>query len=539
MVNILFLLLIAILSSCIFDSTTSESGTVSNTPTESSYWRVTVMGTGDDAMVLDSSLGLQIYFSLTNDQIVYIQKQYDIYTLDSLAIIPNDSGYAYSDGYTVISNVDQELHMVEHDTVNQSMDEIRAVALSEAEFSLYKGKRLYNDEVSLNKNIYDAMQYYYLWYDSIPDVNPENFTTPYALVENITDNRLDKWSFLLTREEYDQYQEGESYGYGFIPAYSVMKGVVVQLVIEDTEIFAAGVRRGDALTMINGENALNFLRNESRGESLGAAKKGVQHTLTFEKDDGSIIEQVFTKALIEEPTVMHENIYETDGKTIGYFMFNTFHQNALDKLFDLFHRFSDYQIDELIIDLRYNGGGSLAVSGAIASYIGGQSVSGSPYATIKTNDKRSQYNTTIDFNDVDIDLGLKRVFFLTSNRTASASEYLINGLKPYIDVVLVGKTTRGKPVGMNPLHFKDYVLFPIMFTGVNANDEGAFYDGISTDHNAYDDTDVAIGSNDDDMVSTALQIIGQSALLPKRSFVNDVPEDLPLLEGFNAYRGFL
>jgi C-terminal processing protease CtpA/Prc len=145
-------------------------------------------------------------------------------------------------------------------------------------------------------------------------------------------------------------------------------------------------------------------------------------------------------------------------------------------------------VNSLILDLRYNPGGDISVAQSLASYIGGSGLSGKTFSKIEYNDKLTKYNTPIPFRTMAGAISVPKMVVLTSRGTVSASELIINGLKPFITVVTVGDTTLGKPIGMNVWDVgKKYVFAPITFKIVNSLGQGDYFDGIPPNKLAADD----------------------------------------------------
>ncbi len=143
---------------------------------------------------------------------------------------------------------------------------------------------------------------------------------------------------------------------------------------------------------------------------------------------------------------------------------------------------------ELVLDLRYNGGGLVDVAVHLASLIGGTRTNGQVMLNYVHNDKIGPVlNKTTRFTSPDEALNLQRLVVITTRSSASASELVINSLRPFIPVTVIGDTTYGKPVGQYGLRFCDKVLYPVAFSIKNANLEGDFFDGIAVDCAAGDD----------------------------------------------------
>jgi hypothetical protein len=124
----------------------------------------------------------------------------------------------------------------------------------------------------------------------------------------------------------------------------------------------------------------------------------------------------------------------------------------------------------------------------LASYIGGNKLSGKPMATVQHNDKLTKYNSTMPFKTTNYSLELPRLVVITSRETASASEFVINGLKPFITVVLVGDTTYVKPVGFYAIDaLKKYTFAPMAFKIVNSLGQADYYTGMLPNKLVIDD----------------------------------------------------
>ena len=175
----------------------------------------------------------------------------------------------------------------------------------------------------------------------------------------------------------------------------------------------------------------------------------------------------------------------------GHLVFDQFIPVSNQELLSAFTYFSQNNIKDLIVDLRYNGGGDLSVLANMASYVAGATKFNSTFLTLTYNDKYQIYNQSFNFPSVAAPLNISRLVVITTRGTASASEDFINGLKPSFDVVTIGDTTNGKPVGMNgfgyPYRNPAYIFWPITFSLVNSAKHGDFYDGFAPARYVIDD----------------------------------------------------
>jgi C-terminal processing protease CtpA/Prc len=244
--------------------------------------------------------------------------------------------------------------------------------------------------------------------------------------------------------------------------------------------------------------------------------------------------------IVTEPVFYHD-ILEQDGRRVGYLVFNDFLQQAIDDLDAVFAGFREAGIDELVLDLRYNSGGTPEVAVRLAGWIAGDAVDGNDVMAEMIHDESyAEADRTIFFDPIDQAPSLDRVAIITSPRTASASEMLINGLAPFMEVILVGETTYGKPVGMYVYDLCDKVFLPVTFQMVNALGEGAFFDGIPPDCPAVDDLDHALGDPEEASLSAALYYLVNGSCPPEgptlRTSARPGIPDIPLT-GFRRLIG--
>ena len=262
----------------------------------------------------------------------------------------------------------------------------------------------------------------------------------------------------------------------------------VTYVLPDSDAQEKGVIRGDLFNAVNGQeltldNYVALLYGETLNYSIDLVNyNGATDTVTPRDITINLVkEENFQEVPIHKTAVI-----EHDGNRVGYLMYNKF-VGAVDSnddgiaeydfdqaLIDAFSDFAAQNISELVVDLRYNGGGSVRTCTYLASLITGQ-FTGTIFAQQQWNSKLMAYfdgrnsnnnpDDDYDLNDYFVGstnngvaingLQLNRVYFITSNRSASASELLINGLSPHINVIQVGTETYGKNVGSITLY--DYI----------------------------------------------------------------------------------
>jgi C-terminal processing protease CtpA/Prc len=164
-------------------------------------------------------------------------------------------------------------------------------------------------------------------------------------------------------------------------------------------------------------------------------------------------------------------------------------------------------VQDLVLDLRYNGGSLVDVAVHLSSLVGGAVTRGNVFAEFRHNDRNTRYNETLRFEEADQALNLSRLFVIATQSSASASELVINSLRPFIPVTVIGDRTYGKPVGQYGFEFCEKVLAPVAFKLVNADGAGDFFDGIAADCAAPDDIEHDLGAADEGSLAEALYVI--------------------------------
>ncbi len=334
--------------------------------------------------------------------------------------------------------------------------------------------------------IWDAMNFWYFWQEDVPELADSKaffgdeqafqdylmgFSSSRALFNdllfseaNFTGLGEDDFSFFI--EDFEVFQQGRQgisrdFGFNFGLVQQNNQGDVfgyVQFVLPDSPADAAGLIRGDVFTGINGTRlTVNNFREVLSGDSY--------ELIMAEFSNGELSEtgetiQVDAVVLQEDPIFLSK-IIETGTSRVGYLVYNSYRTNSHTDLNDIFGTFRSENIDELVVDVRYNGGGALVTSTALSTMISGLG-SSELFAEFTFNSKRSSQNQAIDFmdelpvfnsegereSDVPINkLSLNRVFVLTGFGTASASETMINGIDPFMEVILIGRQTVGKDEG--------------------------------------------------------------------------------------------
>lgn len=334
-------------------------------------------------------------------------------------------------------------------------------------------------------SLYILMNSWYYWWNLMPSVNKDSYSNPYDLMDAMMYKTLDKWSFVADYNEFIAEMQGEFVGHGFRIGLDDSLNARIAMIYSKSPLYSSGVRRGWIVKTINGTAVAPVLQSgdaTAYSNLIGPSTAGVTNVFVFKKPDGTETTISSTKASFTVNSVIAcDTLHLSTGEVAGHIVFDSFIQPSAQELADAFAYLKSAGVKDLILDLRYNSGGYLYIAQALASYIAGNSLAtGQKYfATLTYNSKHQDQNTSYNFKSTVSPLDLTRLVVITTRLTASASEAVMNGLKPFIDVVSVGDTTYGKPVGMNGWAIGEkYFYWPITFKMVNAKNEGDYFDGL-------------------------------------------------------------
>ncbi len=359
------------------------------------------------------------------------------------------------------------------------------------------------------KNLFvrDAMTDLYLWYREIPNVNPTSFDSPEAYLQAIRYRPLDEtFSYITSRQANEAfYSDSQFVGFGLAGVVDTGAFRMMQ-VFPNSPASEAGLVRGSRIIEINGRTVASLVASGELNDALGPSEVGVVANIVFERGDVGVRARMVKRA-VTIPTVSLTRVYEVDGRRVGYVFFRNFVEPSYEALDVAFAQLRELGVNELVLDLRYNGGGLVNVAQHLASLIGGVRTDGQVFAEYFHNDKNGARNSVLRFEPKPNALTLERVVVVTTHASASASELLINGLKPFMPVVLIGDRTYGKPVGQYGIEFCDKVLAPVSFALRNANGQGDFFDGLPVTCAAPDDLDHDIGDPVEGSLKEALTVI--------------------------------
>ncbi|NND91182.1 MAG: hypothetical protein HKN42_09985 [Granulosicoccus sp.] len=375
----------------------------------------------------------------------------------------------------------------------------------------YRQRPLSCDIGDLKSWVHDSMLDYYLFYDQVDrNTNLDNYSTIETLITDLRIGPYDTFSYITDEQSHsDRFTEGKTVGFGWVLTRTQSDDFYFKLVEANSPFAAAGVERGNRLVAINGIAPLDFFSLDSsvRDELLSSEDNGATGEFTIEDALGGTRTLNLAKARYDLDTVLDTRVLEHGGLRVGYLHFYQFLNTSAEELADAFATLANDNIDELVLDLRYNYGGRVLIANELASYVVGGGKSDQAFAVYQPNDKYREFTSTIHFVDQLSALNLSRLFVLQSGDTCSASELVVNGLRPFMDVITVGDTSCGKPYATIPNTACGKVMNALELEAVNADGGGGYYSGIAADCPSSDNLSQELGSASENLLSSALGYI--------------------------------
>jgi carboxyl-terminal processing protease len=352
----------------------------------------------------------------------------------------------------------------------------------------------------------------YLWYSEVPSNDPKKYMTALTYFDVLKTPAMttsgkpkDQFHFWYKTSDWEQLSSsGTEASYGFqivLLSRSPPRKAVIAYTEPNTPAAAAAIDRGAAITMVDGVDLVNGNTSanvDTLNAGLFPAGPGENHTFVI-VDLGSTTPRTvqLTSATTTSVPVRNFPVISTPTGPVGYIVFNDHIGTAEKGLFDAVTQLSGAGITDLVLDMRYNGGGYLAIASQLGYMIAGPSrTTDKTFELEQFNDKHKtmdpvtgQALAPTPFVDQTIglsmpsgtplpNLNLPRVFILTGPGTCSASEAVMNGLAGIdVDVIQIGATTCGKPYGFYPEDNCGTTYFSIQFQGVNNKGFGDYADG--------------------------------------------------------------
>ena len=387
----------------------------------------------------------------------------------------------------------------------------------------------------------------YLWYNQIPTTfNAQGYADPDGVMQAIRQysnepgysSPVDRWSFAVKQDEWNNVSTGVSSGdFGLNVFFRAEGDLRVRYVERESPAGRAGVRRGWRITAINGNKNIATSNADFIVQNI---YKSSSASITFQKPDNSLVSLSLSAANYREHPVLLDSVYDIGSRKIGYFVFNSFLGDTIETYNEfsrVFGNFASRGVGDVVVDLRYNGGGYVSVQEKLANWLAPSSANGRLMMKQQFNNKYPQYNTEDNFSKTG-GLNLNRIFFIVSNSTASASELLINNLKPYMNVLLIGPSkTYGKPVGFFPIPIGDWYIFPVSFRTSNGSGEGNYFNGLPVNSQVADGLDKDWGNTGESCLQSALSYITTGAfrsMMAGRTEETGADQEQPEVQRSNA-----
>jgi carboxyl-terminal processing protease len=369
--------------------------------------------------------------------------------------------------------------------------------------------------IAQNQYVRDVLFEYYYWNQELPRISPVFFPSPETYLEAVRYRPLDvSYSYIANRAEQEAFfSDSQFVGLGISTQFNGTEMRLSQ-VFPDSPASEVSLQRGDRILRINGRTIADLSTNNLLATAFGANTVGVSVALVWSTASGEEKSATLVKRAVTIPTVSALRLYDLDGRKVAYLNFRNFVQPSFGALDTAFAQLREAGATELVLDLRYNGGGLVAVAQRLASLIGGTVTQDQLFSEFFHNERHADLNRQLRFEAQSNALNLSRLVVITTRASASASELVINALRPFIPVVIVGDTTYGKPVGQYTFAFCDKVLNPVSFILRNAQGQADFYTGFTPTCTAPDDLDHQFGDPAEGSLAEAFVYLRTGACTP-------------------------
>ena len=386
---------------------------------------------------------------------------------------------------------------------------------------------------------YMAEQYF--WTGSSPNPEPAS----YATVQSYYDALLftgdavvpkDKWSYITPTAAYSQFfGAGKTMSYGvFVNGLEGVLPLRLRYVEPQSPAALAGLKRGDIIASANTRSAAELMTSKDFSVLTPAS---VGDRLELQIDSGSGPRAVTLTAATFDltPVSVNQVLTLANGSKAGYLLLKDFISQADAPLTSVLADFRAQRATELIIDLRYNGGGLLSTSNLLASLVAGNTAGGQVFTQLNRNARNQASNATFRLSTAPAPT-FGRVVVLTGARTCSASELLVNGLKPYVNVITVGAATCGKPFGFYPVDHCGNTFSAVNFETVNALGQGRYYNGLLPTCPAADEFKGVLGTAAEALTAAAAEFL-QTGVCPTVAVPLGVPSGASTRRGALGFGG--
>ncbi len=324
--------------------------------------------------------------------------------------------------------------------------------------------------------LYELFTTQYFWADKVPrHVAYYKYNSPQEMIDDLKYKPKDRWSMAVTKEQNSNFLNQKSVGFGFSFRVIDNKLIIIYTRI-DSPADRAGIKRGDIILKLNGKkvtiNSLIRATKERKEVTFLIYRPTIDKNITF-----NLTAQDY-KFKVTQTSIIDDNI--------GYFRLDSFTEEATEEIDGAFNFFKSQDIKNLVIDLRYNSGGSLITASILLDKLM-RDMDNEVQFKIEWNSQNQNKNLIYRFETDKNSLDLDKIVFLTTRETASASELVINALRPYLEdnVAIIGDRTYGKPVGMEGKSYGRYIFYLINFVVKNSNGFYDYFDGLKVTKGCY------------------------------------------------------
>jgi len=362
------------------------------------------------------------------------------------------------------------------------------------------------DNAGQKQFVLDAMRAWYFWNTNLPtQVDLSQYATPEEVLEFLKTFSPDgsdglpvdqSFSFITTAAaDTARFSLGEFEGFGFVLKFVAADDVRLAKVFTGSPADSGGLSRGQQILSLNGRTIAEI----EAAEGVFAVLDTSPVDFEMRRLDTTEFTATIAQATVTIDAVPQWRIIDAGGgRNVGYIELASFILPAEPAMDTVFAAFNTAGVNDVIIDLRYNGGGLVSTANLLGDFFGGDVAENLVFSKTLFNADRAASNDSIEFfNRLGNSVSLSRLVAITTSGTASASELIINGMDPHATVALVGSDTFGKPVGQVGLEFCGNLLRAVAFETVNANDEGRYFDGLPVDCAANDDFSLPVGDDND------------------------------------------
>ncbi len=316
----------------------------------------------------------------------------------------------------------------------------------------------------------------YFWADKVSKhVSYYKYNSPQEMIDGLKYKPKDRWSMAITKEQNSNFLNQKSVGFGFSFRKIDNKFTIIYTRI-DSPANIAGMRRGDILLKLNNKKItinriIRAIREREKSTFL-IYRPSLDKNITL-----SLMAKDY-KFKVTKASIIDDNI--------GYLRLDSFTEEATEEIDSAFNFFQSKDIKNLVIDLRYNSGGSLVTASILLDKLM-RDMDNEVQFKIEWNSQNQNRNLTYRFETDRNSIDLDKIVFLTTRETASASELVINALRPYLEdnVAIIGDRTYGKPVGMEGKSYGRYIFYLINFVVKNSNGFYDYFDGLDVTKGCY------------------------------------------------------